>query len=208
MRVACYIDGFNLYHAVDALGDARLKWLDLRSLASSYLAESDVLVRTVFFTALNTWDQAKRQRHVNYVRALEATGVEVVLSRFDKVNKHCFSHDRFCKLREEKQTDVAIATEVMSDCYELGIERVLLITADSDQVPVVARVRKRFPGTIIYMIAPPKRLSVARELGSVCNGVSELTAGRLRQHPLPDDIRDGRGHLIASRPALYAPHGG
>lgn len=75
MRVACYIDGFNLYHAIDALNDPLLKWTDLKALASSYLGKDDRLVRTVFFTAFNTWDQGKRQRHVNYVKALEATGV-------------------------------------------------------------------------------------------------------------------------------------
>lgn len=87
MRVACYIDGFNLYHAIDALGDHLLKWIDLRSLAQSYLGADDELIRTVFFTAVNTWDQAKRQRHVNYIKALEATGVDVVRSRFDRVQK-------------------------------------------------------------------------------------------------------------------------
>ena len=75
MRVACYVDGFNLYHAIDALGDPLLKWTDLRSLAASYLGEDDTLVRVAFFTALNTWDQAKRGRHVNFISALEATGV-------------------------------------------------------------------------------------------------------------------------------------
>ena len=203
MRVACYIDGFNLYHAIDALGDHLLKWIDLRSLAQSYLGADDELIRTVFFTAVNTWDQAKRQRHVNYIKALEATGVDVVRSRFDRVQKHCFQQGRFCPIREEKQTDVAIAIEILSDCYERGIQRVLLITADSDQVPLVRQVRQRFPETIVFMVAPPKRLSVARELGNACSGVTELTAGRLRQHPLPGEIRDGRGRLIGSRPALY-----
>lgn len=203
MRVACYIDGFNLYHAIDALGDHLLKWIDLRSLAQSYLGADDELIRTVFFTAVNTWDQAKRQRHVNYIKALEATGVDVVRSRFDRVQKHCFQQGRFYPIREEKQTDVAIAIEILSDCYERGIQRVLLITADSDQVPLVRQVRQRFPETIVFMVAPPKRLSVARELGNACSGVTELTAGRLRQHPLPGEIRDGRGRLIASRPALY-----
>lgn len=54
MRTACYIDGFNLYHAVDDLGDSSLKWTNLASLARSYLRDGDELVRTVFFTALNT----------------------------------------------------------------------------------------------------------------------------------------------------------
>lgn len=204
MRVACYIDGFNLYHAIDAIGDHLLKWTDLRALAASYLGPDDTLIRTVFFTAFNTWDQAKRQRHVNYVNALEATGVEVIRSRFDKVQKHCHQQGRFCAIREEKQTDVAIAIEVLSDCYERGVQRILLITADSDQVPMVTRVRDKFPDTNVFMIAPPKRLAVARELGNACNGVTELSAGRIRRHQMPDEIRDGRGKLIASRPAVYA----
>ena len=28
-RVSVYIDGFNLYHAIDALNENHLKWLDL-----------------------------------------------------------------------------------------------------------------------------------------------------------------------------------
>jgi uncharacterized LabA/DUF88 family protein len=202
MRVGCYIDGFNLYHAVDALRDNTLKWTNLRTLAESYLREGELLERVVFFTALNTWDMAKRGRHVNFVKAQQSQGVEVVLSRFDKVQKHCFRHDRFCPLREEKQTDVALAIEALSDCYKLGLDRILLITADSDQVPMVKAIRSQFPNKTVYMIAPPKRLSAARELSQACNGFTELTAGRMRMHSLPETIREG-GKLVAARPALY-----
>lgn len=206
MKTAFYVDGFNLYHAVDALDEPTLKWLDVRSLASSYLKEHDTLERVVFFTAFNTWDPGKRQRHVNFVKALESTGVEVILSRFDRVQKYCHRQDRYCPMREEKQTDVALAVEMLSDCYERGIERVVLVTADSDQVPVVKRIRQRFPSTVVFLVAPPKRLENARDLGRYCNGVAELTAGRLRQHALPETLRDSKNRLVASRPALYAPH--
>lgn len=206
MRTAFYVDGFNLYHAVEALKEPTLKWLDVHSLARSYTRDGDTLQRVVFFTALNTWDVGKRQRHVNFVEALEATGVEVVRSRFDKVQKFCHKEDQWCPIREEKQTDVALAIEVLSDCYERDIERVVLITADSDHVPMVARIRQRFPQIIVYLIAPPKRLDVARELGKHCNGITELTAGRLRQHPLPDTVRNAKGRFVAARPALYKPH--
>ena len=205
MRVGCYIDGFNLYHAVDDLGDDRLKWVDLRSLAESYLTKGDILVRVAFFTALNTWNAEKRARHVNYITALEHTGVHVVLSKFDKVSRYCYQQDRYCDAREEKQTDVAIAVELMSDCYEAGIERVLLVTADSDQIPMVTRVRESFPDLIVYLIAPPKRLAVARDLGKCCSGISELTRGRLFQHLLPAEIRNQKGKLIATRPARVRP---
>lgn len=206
MRVACYVDGFNLYHAVAALGDDTLKWLNLASLAESYVRDGETLVRTAFFTALNDWDAEKRRRHVNFITAQQAFGVEVITSRFDKVSKYCHKQGRYCPMREEKQSDVAIATEMLSDCYELGLERIVLVTADSDQIPVVKRIRKTFGSINVYLVAPPKRLSNARELGQACSGVTELTAGRIRQHQLPPEIRDGRGKLVASRPSCYAPH--
>lgn len=161
--------------------------------------------KVTFFTAFNTWDAGKRGRHVNYVNALEHFGVNVVRAKFDAPPKWCHRHERYCKIREEKQTDVAFSIEVLSDCYELNIQRVLLITADSDHVPMVERVRQRFPNVVVYLIAPPGRLHVARELGQKCSGIAELRAGRLRQHALPLDIRDGLGSLIAARPAIYGP---
>lgn len=203
MKTACYVDGFNLYHAIARLSDNRLKWLNLYSLASSYLRDGDTLERVVFFTALNTWDAAKRARHIQYTAALESFGIEVIKSRFDKVAKHCHSQDRYCKIREEKQTDVAIATELLSDCYEGVAERMILFTADSDYIPVVKKIRNKFPSKIVFLVSPPGRLSVARELGKICSGRAELSAERIRQHQMPHEIRDVSGQLIALRPAAY-----
>ena len=36
-RVACFIDGFNLYHAIARLGRPHVKWLDLRRLMQRYV---------------------------------------------------------------------------------------------------------------------------------------------------------------------------
>jgi hypothetical protein len=42
IRVACYVDGFNIYHAIDDMSRAQrgalnhLKWLDLRSLMERF----------------------------------------------------------------------------------------------------------------------------------------------------------------------------
>jgi hypothetical protein len=58
------------------------------------MRDEDVLVRAVFFTAFNTWDKDKRGRHVNYIKALEVHRVETILSRFDKVQKHCHTQSR------------------------------------------------------------------------------------------------------------------
>jgi uncharacterized LabA/DUF88 family protein len=203
MRVGCYIDGFNLYHAVDALGEPSLKWLDLRSLAMSYVRAEHTLTRVAFFTALNTWDKEKRARHVQYIKALESTEVEVFLASFDRVKKHCRVWDRYCRFDQEKQTDVHLAVQILADCYERAVDRVLLMTADSDHVPLLKMIRNRCPDVRVFLIAPPNRLREARQLGSLAHKVFQLTAGRLRQHPLPIEIRDN-DRLIAVRPARYA----
>jgi hypothetical protein len=49
-RVAIYIDGFNLYHAIADLNDDRLKWLNLVALGRSFLRENETLVKCQYFT--------------------------------------------------------------------------------------------------------------------------------------------------------------
>lgn len=39
-KVICFIDGFNLYHAIDNLNQNQLKWLDLRKLALRFVKKN------------------------------------------------------------------------------------------------------------------------------------------------------------------------
>lgn len=205
MRVAAYIDGFNLYHAIDELHEPLLKWCDLYALMQSYVHGPDELSHVAFYSAYNSWDAPKRQRHANYVAALRATGVEIELSSFKKSYRRCVEQKRSCKFYEEKRTDVALATTMLSDCYERGIERLILVSADSDQIPAVERIRHRFPENKVHLLAPPNRLSKARELSQACNTFGEMTVGKLRDHVLPHEVRTAAGKLVASCPARYGP---
>ena len=202
-RVGWYVDGFNLYHAVDALDEPALKWLNVRSLAASYLRPNQTLERVVFSTAYNTWDPGKRERHIHYVNALRAVGVEVILAKFDKVQKYCRRHERYCKFNEEKQSDVNLAVEALSDVYDGKVDTVFFLTADSDQIPTFQAIQRRFPEVRIHLVAPPGRLGVARDLAQYADAKFELTAGRLRQHPLENEYMNERGKVIAIRPAEY-----
>jgi uncharacterized LabA/DUF88 family protein len=206
LRVCAYIDGFNAYHAIHGLGEAILKWLDYHSLMASMLREGDTLERVVFYTAMTPWDPDKRKRHENYLTALRATGVEVVESVFSRPRKWCRPQQRYCKNYEEKQTDVAIATDVLSDCFEGTAERILLVTADSDQIPMVRRVRARFPDKIVVLVAPPGRLDQARDLGEVCSGVTELKPKTLRRFLLPPELLKPNGKPLALCPPEYGIH--
>lgn len=202
MRVGVYIDGFNAYHAIAALKESQLKWLDYWALSHS-LARDGEVVRVAFYTALSPWSQDKRARHSNYIAALRATGVEVVESIFTRPRKWCQKHARFCRNYEEKQTDVAIATDILTDCFEDRVDKIMLVTADSDQIPLVSRVRRLFPDKIVVLAAPPGRLEQARALGEACSGVTELKAKLLRAHLLPEEVHKPNGKIAARIPPEY-----
>jgi uncharacterized LabA/DUF88 family protein len=85
LKFNAYIDGFNLYKS--ALEKRpELKWLDLAKYCQSTQPES-TLDQVFYFTARIKerfkGDDAPRRQHA-YLRALEATGVTIVLGRFTK----------------------------------------------------------------------------------------------------------------------------
>lgn len=203
MRVGVYIDGFNAYHAIVALNEPRLKWLNYWSIAEA-LARDGTVERVAFYTALSPWSPEKRMRHTNYIAALRATGVDVIESIFTRPRKWCAKQKKHCKNYEEKQTDVAIATDILTDCFEDRVDKVLLVTADSDQIPLVRRVRKLFPSKVVVLVAPPGRLQQARGLGEACSGITELKPKLLRQHILPEEIFKPNGKIAARIPQEYS----
>jgi len=205
-KTAFYVDGFNLYHAIDALHNDRLKWLDLWKLASTFLRADEELDRVVYFTALMKWDHQKLMRHKEYLRALESVGVECIVSEFQKSTRHCKEQQRHCEFHGEKKTDVGIATRILCDCFADGISRVILLTADSDQVPTIAAVRGVFPQLSVSIACPPGRGKIARELCSVAHDHREVTPGRLDQCLFPRNVVNSSGKVVARSPAKYQPN--
>lgn len=202
-RVCVYVDGFNVYHAVAKSSDQTVKWLNYRSLAESFLKPGEMLQDVYFFTAVLKWEPAKQIRHRNFLAAQEAVGVRVVESNFKRVMKKCTVMDRNCPRYEEKQTDVQISTTLMADAILGRVDRAILITADSDQVPLARQMKALFPGIQLTLSAPPGRADQARELGDVITDRKPLTIGRLLAHRLPRDVYDAAGKKVATMPALY-----
>lgn len=75
VRVECFVDGFNLYHAVADLRLHHLKWFDLRKLIETFIDPAEHDLRSVFyFSAFANWLPGPLARHQQYVEALKATG--------------------------------------------------------------------------------------------------------------------------------------
>src|SRR5437762_3268270 len=54
-RIAVYVDGFNLYHALKNLKKNHLKWLNLRALAEKFINPREEAIEAVFyFSAIAT----------------------------------------------------------------------------------------------------------------------------------------------------------
>jgi uncharacterized LabA/DUF88 family protein len=201
-----YVDGFNLYHAIDQLGKNELKWLNLKELAKTYLQAHDELVRVCYFTAVHLYSPQKAQRHQIYIDALRAVGVEVIASNFQRVDKYCNGYDRYCKFSEEKRTDVALATAYLADAMRGVVERIIIVTADSDQIPSVNAVQVHCPLTSIELAPPPGRAAQAKELANMfTKKPKEITAGRLGGCLFPRNVINDNGRVVASCPAAYLP---
>ena len=136
-KVAVYIDGFNLYHAIDGLNRPQLKWLNLATLARSFVRQNEVLAKCHYFTSISMWNPDKAERHTAYIAALEAYGVQCSLGVFKQSKRFCREQKRTCSFTEEKRTDVALAVNVVADAMKHVFDRLVLITADTDQIPTI-----------------------------------------------------------------------
>lgn len=202
-RAAVYIDGFNLYHAIDDLGEPHLKWVNLRALSEKLIRRGERLVRVVWCTAVNTKNHQKMLRWRAYRDALVSEGVVVAEGHFAEEPRRCELGHRYFH-PTEKEGDVNLAINVISDGHLDVYDVAYVVTADSDQLATFRMFRTRLPTKQIVSVAPPGRShskAVARYAHATRVIRRETIAASLL--PGPTIIREGR--LIAARPPAYAP---
>ena len=203
-RVSVYIDGFNLYHAIEKIRKNHLKWLNIYAFATSFLRQGEALAGVHFFTALTYGDADKQARHIALMEALQATGVKVNRSDFKKAKKYCRTQDRYCKFWEEKQSDVAIAISMISDAMSGATDRIVLVTADTDQIPAVQFIKNNYPHVELSLAIPPGRKDEARDLGKCFVDPREIEEPRIAANLFGASIMGPEGRPI-KRPAPYDP---
>lgn len=197
-RTIVYVDGFNLYHALDDLREPHLKWLDLWALSQKLLRSGDSLVAVKYFTAYATWRPQSYRRHQRYVAALESTGVTQVIGRFKAKMVRCHSCRKTYVTHEEKETDVNIGVHMMADLLTGRVDRALVLSADTDLNAAVLLARTEAPGKLIDLVAPPLRK------GRNSAALFEITKGKVRKSLLPAQVQLADGRKIL-RPPNYDP---
>jgi len=203
-RVNVYIDGYNLYHAIDRLNDNRLKWLDLTKLISHFLHPNrHTLNKIHYFSAYATWKKGAFKRHKIYTRALDTTGVNTIIGGFKEKDRYCRSCKAKWKGHEEKETDVNIALNLLNDAYQDEYDEAIIVSQDSDLFPAIKLVKKHFPEKIIRIITPPN-LHHSREMASLVGKkrLASIKEIHLQRSLLPREITTQAGKII-TRPAKY-----
>ncbi len=157
-RVISFIDGFNLYHAIDNLHRPELKWLNLNLLSQTFLQlKSEELTKVYYFSAhADHMNEPTQKRQRAYIKALEITHVIPILGHFKRKDRKCPKCRHKWEGHEEKETDVNIALSLLDLAYQNDFDRALIISNDSDLSPAIRMVRKRFPEFAIPKIIKEK----------------------------------------------------
>jgi uncharacterized LabA/DUF88 family protein len=159
-RIAFFVDGFNLYHALREKSEYhKYKWLDLSKLCAAFTMKKDKVVDIYYFTALTTWNQPKIARHKDYIRALESKNVHIIYGEFKRRDKLCPLCKKTFHTFEEKQTDVNVAIYLFKLAIQDSYDTAIIISGDSDLIPSLSAVRTMFPNKRLGVIIPIGRAS-------------------------------------------------
>ena len=199
-KTTVYIDGFNLYHAIDELNKPHLKWVDLWALSESFLRSDQMLTDVKYYSAYARWRPASYYRHRQYVQALEAKGVKATMSEFKERRVECFKCGSKWKTHEEKETDVFLAADIVDDLRSDRFDVAIVTTADTDIRPAIQKVVDT-KGKYVMVASPPRRFGRARAL----NPSIQIKQGRLAKCLLEAEVKDTAGKTVATRPATWDP---
>ncbi len=166
-RVIFYFDGFNFY---SGLKDKCVKdhkwykyyWIDIVKFCNQFVGEGSELVMVKYFTS-PPMNNGKRSRQ----SALFGANLILNGEKFKVINGHYTNKTVTCNANckknfsvlEEKRTDVNIAVHILMDCLNDLVDNIILVTADSDQIPTIQAVKNKFPTKKLKIYFPPERNS-------------------------------------------------
>lgn len=198
-RVIVYIDGFNLYHGIEAAGWSNYLWLDLCSLSRKFLKKDQCLVKVKYFTA-EASDLSQRERQRIYWEALRTlSDLKIILGKFSRPrNKRCqnpechkwlkcsYCEEKYKTPPTEKKTDVNIVTELIVDTLvDDNCDVAIIVSGDSDLTPAIKKVVSRQKQVTIAF--PPERF-----LNDIANAGSlpwkNVECDHLKDSQFPDEV--------------------
>lgn len=178
----------------------RYYWLDYaqlaQRLANDLKEEGGVtLTATKYFTSRISAPEDKRQRQLAYLEALEVRGnIDIFYGNYREGEYFCTGCGRRNYVPHEKQTDVNIAVQMLSDAFQDKFDTAILVGGDSDLVPPIVEIKKLFQNKRVMACFPPKRVS--KEIKNACNGFMHLGEADLKNNQLPERVTKVDGFVL------------
>jgi uncharacterized LabA/DUF88 family protein len=198
-KVIVYVDGFNFYYGLKSKKWRKYYWLDMVKFAEKLLRPHQQLVEVCYFSAKSTDAQKAKRQDTFFQANLLNSKFVLYMGRYltkDIICKYCHQVNHSF---EEKETDVRIATSMLADVYQKRCDITMLISADSDLVPAIERIKEIAPEHKIILCFPPNRHS--RNLEDWSNGRKMLTDKKLYEECLlPEKVTLPNGYVL-DRPA-------
>jgi len=157
-KIAVYVDGFNLYHAIKNLRKNYLKWLNLASLAEKFIdSEIESIEKIYYFSAVATHLPESMARHNLYLEALETEKIEFIKGNFKRKQLRYKNNqlELVWHKYEEKETDVNIGIYLVRDAVVRLFDKFILITNDTDIVPAINMAKAENKQVEIKILTPP-----------------------------------------------------
>lgn len=166
MRTIFYVDGFNFYYGLKKQTQTNpiwreAYWIDFVALFNQFLGAEDNLINVKYFTA-SPLSSGKNSRQSALFKAndlLNGNKFRIIRGKYIEKDILCGSCGSHFTKPEEKRTDVNIATHLIGDCALDIVDKVVLVTADSDLIPPIEFIKKHFPHIKIKIYFPPTNFS-------------------------------------------------
>lgn len=197
-KVIIYIDGFNFYYGLRN-GWKKYYWLDIVKLFESFINENQELVAVKYFSASSTDDAQRLRQNAFFQANKQNPKFNLILGKYLKKSITCFNCQNEIRTFEEKETDVRIATQIVSDAYKKKCDISIVVSADSDMLPAVQLAQEA--GNKVFIYFPPHQRS--NDLATFVNGKPiflQRYESRFKKSLLPDEITLKENNFVLSIP--------
>ena len=216
-RCVVYIDGYNFYYAIKKNPKETpisLGWCDFHALAKRHFRPPGAQLAAVkYFTApVGNFGErggeagGEAARQAIWLRAVRTIlGLEVIEGFHTGDRSASSTSPR--QARKEKATDVNIAVSMVVDAARNEVDRILLVTADQDQLPAIRAVSGIFEKKVDVWL-PPNHSASSWKFLNALNGVTvqPIIREMLADSRLPEQLEDADGVFEAPR-MWRAPRG-
>ena len=198
-KVIVYVDGYNFYYGLrnGGMGWKRVYWLDIVKLFERMMFADQELVEVNYYSARPVDDP---QAYNNQDRLFSANNLnpkfKLHLGRYKKKKFKCQNCGFKNKTYEEKESDVRVATGMLTDVFTKRCDVTIIVSADSDMIPSVEIIKSVAPDHPVVIFIPPNQKSFA--LAGKCDATLwlEQYKARFLQSMLPDDVTLDNGHVL------------